>query len=133
MEDCMDTRELKNEVADWVDSQFDHVPLSVAEQLTDDMLFERIDLSDYDEDDDGEPPYPMWGTLFHYRGWGHDGFIEAAKKARFIVIKGVPEFDGVMLGVQGAGYSFYGAHWIPLYLALFEREDEFKGVSFRHL
>ena len=129
----MDLQALKNDVGLWVGRSFDYIPLQVAEQLTDGTLYEHIDLSGYDEDDDdGEPPYPVWGTLFHYRERGHTDFIEAAKKAGFLVIENIPEFDGVMLGLTGAGYSFYGAHWIPLYVELF-RKGEFDGVSFDHL
>jgi len=128
-----DLQTLKADAEIWVDRMFNQVPLAVAERMAEDMLFEHIDLSDYDEDYDGEPPYPMWGTLFHFRGNACSDFIESAKEAGFLVIQDVPEFDGVMLGVQGAGYSFYGAHWLPLYVAVLGLKEKFKGVSFDHL
>lgn len=112
----------KQKVENWVNSRFDYIPLYAAELLADNMLVDHIDLSDYDGDD-GELPYPMWGTLFHYRGRADD-FAELAKKAGFLVIEGVPDLDGVLLGVQGVGRSFYEAHWLPLYRALFGHEDE---------
>jgi hypothetical protein len=68
--------------------------------------------------------YPMHGTLFEFRDGTWGSFIEAAQDAGFIVLEDVPGFDGVMLGVAGCGYSFYGQHWIPLYLALYTPHNE---------
>lgn len=62
--------------------------------------------------------YPMWGTLFEV----NDSFVgtqilEKLKEVQDIGFLVLDDFDelGVCLGVAGAGYSFYDAHWTPLY------------------
>ncbi len=84
-------------------------------------------------------PLPMWGTLFapnesadvsslkqHYgRVSGTDGDEDLAclESAGWRGVAGTGvlavEFDGVLLlGIHGAGHSFYSHHWEPLYDAL---------------
>ena len=58
--------------------------------------------------------YPMWGTLFQC---DNPTVIEACKKQGLTIIRGFDNLDD-MVGVAGAGYSFYGAHWIPVWLSL---------------
>ncbi len=76
--------------------------------------------------------YPMWNTCFEFREEPSEEEIEAAIDAGFGVIEGLGEFN-TLLFVAGCGYSFYGEHWIPLYLSLPYNEDkrkEFKGVNY---
>lgn len=40
--------------------------------------------------------------------------IEAALASGFVVYRPTDVFGGLILGIDGGGYSFYGAHWIPL-------------------
>jgi hypothetical protein len=61
--------------------------------------------------------YPMWSTLFEFRSAPSEEILEAARKAGFGIISGSDHYE-TMLFVKGAGYSFYGAHWIPMYLNL---------------
>lgn len=76
--------------------------------------------------------YPMWNTLFEFKHEPSDEEVEAAKEAGFGVIKGMDDFNTTLF-VRGAGYSFYGAHWIPFYLNIPWRsalKDKYKGVKY---
>lgn len=61
--------------------------------------------------------YPMWNTCFEFKESISDEIREAAQKAGFGIIEGLDPFNTILF-VSGAGYSFYGAHWIPLFLEL---------------
>ncbi len=81
---------------------------------------------------DEQENYPMWNTLFEFKEEPSEEVIQAAIDAGFGVIEGMEDFKTTLF-VSGCGYSFYGAHWIPLYLALPWNTDEaktFEGVKF---
>ena len=69
-----------------------------------------------------EYAYPTgWGTLFNPKtgSWNDEEWIK--EHAREISAKcNVFIFEnddlGVLIGIDGGGYDFYEAHWIPLYL-----------------
>lgn len=88
-------------------------------------------ISDLEQEVEGiRDSYPMWGTLFELKdNW--DRITEEAKTCGFGVIKETDYFKP-MLFVEGAGYSFYAQHWIPLYMALFGETiaDKYKGVNY---
>jgi hypothetical protein len=67
---------------------------------------------DYDENMLGWPA--AWGTM--WRCTDHPAIREALDAAGFIVYMPDEEtdIDALLFGVDGCGYSFYGAHWIPL-------------------
>lgn len=69
------------------------------------------------EQEDGDY-YPMWGTLFECNdSYIADRILENVKGVQsigFIILDDFEELN-VCLGVNGAGYDFYEAHWIPLY------------------
>lgn len=84
---------------------------------------------------DEQENYPMWNTLFEWKEEPPEEFIQAAIKSGFGVIEGLEDFNTTLF-VSGAGYSFYGQHWIPMYLRLpfnQEKAKQFEGVSFKHL
>lgn len=64
---------------------------------------------------------PMWGTMWSFGDsaddwWLEDGNgIEIMSKCGFRIYES-DEF-GYFFGIDGAGYNFYDAHWIPLYKA----------------
>jgi hypothetical protein len=79
--------------------------------------------------------YPMWSTCFEFRHEPSEDTIQAAINAGFGVIEGLDDFN-TLLFVSGCGYSFFGAHWIPMYLNLPWNEDkrkEFADVKIDHL
>lgn len=94
--------------------------------------FRGIDRSDDESEDDGWGDglayldVPMWNTWFQPDERLDLEFIEAHQKEvaelGFTLIYHDDELWG--LGVDGAGYDFYDAHWIPLYkLRGFEWHD----------
>ena len=61
----------------------------------------------------------MWGTLWTL-GCKSDedwvsGNIEKMQECGFRVYE--QEDFGILIGIDGVGYDFYEAHWIPLYKA----------------
>lgn len=78
--------------------------------------------------------HPMWSTLFEFRGGEpSEEWIKKAIKVGFGIIEDLDDFN-TCLFVSGCGYSFYSAHWIPLYLSIFDWEAEkYKGINYRHL
>ena len=61
--------------------------------------------------------YPMWNTLFEFRSEPLSEWVEKARVCGFGVIDAFGPFKTTLF-VAGAGYSFYGQHWIPLYKRL---------------
>ena len=67
----------------------------------------------------------MWSTLFEakdstIKDWILENQEKIITKAGFTIIdlsrENEGEYEtGVFLGINGAGYDFYEAHWIPLY------------------
>lgn len=89
------------------------------------LLNERLDdvRSYLSEHDDNDHNYPMWCTLFEFRCEPSEELIGLAQAAGFGVIEGLDDFNTTLF-VAGAGYSFMGAHFIPLYLSYFTYEKE---------
>jgi len=79
--------------------------------------------SDFDNYMSGQENYPMWDTCFEFRNEPSEDEIQNAINAGFGIIEGLDDFN-TLLFVCGAGYSFYGAHWIPLYLATYKEYNE---------
>jgi hypothetical protein len=105
---------------------------------------ERGEITDIDENEDGDIIYeieldngkivnypaddfeveyddylPMWGTMWQFHdncdNWWleEDGGLEIMSECGFRIFYS-DEF-GYWFGIDGAGYDFYEAHWIPLY------------------
>ncbi len=64
---------------------------------------------------------PMWGTLWSFSDSADDYWleemdgIEQMSKCGFRIYES--DDFGYVFGIDGAGYDFYEAHWIPLYKA----------------
>lgn len=61
---------------------------------------------------------PMWSTLWSFddyfdKQWLERGGIEALSKSGFRIYESYRH--GHFFGIDGAGYDFYEAHWLPLY------------------
>jgi len=72
------------------------------------------------------PRYGAWPAAHGYVFWTTDwqspnqftpGIVAAGEESGFLVYEPT-EFNGHVLAVDGGGYDFYEAHWVPLYLAL---------------
>lgn len=77
--------------------------------------------------------YPMWSTLFEFRYKPSERALEAAREAGFGIITESEQYNS-MLFVRGAGYSFYSAHWIPMYLGLpWVDASKYKDLEYSHI
>lgn len=68
--------------------------------------------------DDG---LPLWGYMWQPHPWDVDWIrenLETVCACGFRVYE-EDDFD-ILLGIDGCGYDFYEAHWIPLYKARFQ-------------
>jgi len=80
------------------------------------------------QDDARDSNYPMWDTLFEFKHNPGEEVIQSAIDAGFGIIEGMDDFK-TMLFIAGCGCSFYGAHWIPLFISLPWNEDIKKEVE----
>lgn len=75
--------------------------------------------SDFDVERDGE--LPMWGTMWSFGDSCDDWWTEENGGIRIMSGCGFRIYEheefGYFFGIDGAGYDFYEAHWVPLYRA----------------
>lgn len=66
-----------------------------------------------------EDRLPMWGTMWAFSDPCDERWLE--KNLRELADCGFRIYEsedyGYLFGIDGAGYDFYSAHWIPLYRA----------------
>lgn len=75
------------------------------------------------QDDDFEviryDELPMWGTMWSFGDGADDWWLENEDGIRKLSECGFRVYEseefGYYFGIDGAGYSFYDEHWIPLY------------------
>lgn len=154
--------ELKNLAYNWVET-FNYIQVDVLNKCCEDMLIEYIrqpeitfeDVAEYSEltakqlqrkyktvenceeyetcrEEKEQSNYPMWNTCFEFKHEESEETIQAAIDAGFGIIEGMEDFN-TLLFVSGCGYSFYGAHWIPLFLNLPWNSDlkkKYTGVDY---
>ena len=107
------------EVSAWVNG-FNQIPTDVVAKLMQIDIESVRELTTVEEDE--YPEYlPMWGTMWTLSDslleeWIKEN-IEIMQELGFRVYES--EDLGILLGIDGAGYSFYEAHWIPLYTAYY--------------
>lgn len=62
---------------------------------------------------------PMWGTMWSFGDscddWWLENNLDIMSNCGFRIYES--EKYGYFFGIDGAGYNFYEAHWIPLYKA----------------
>lgn len=80
----------------------------------------KIRQDDCEECWDVDSNYPIWNWLFEIDtfDWLIKDNIEQIQELGFVVIEPFNNFSW-MLGFRGCGYSFYDAHWIPLFIDVF--------------
>ena len=110
----------------WVDS-FNEIPVSAAEKLwdaSDYADFEEITPYDDDWDEDLESQFPMWSTMWSFsdpcdKEWANGEHLGPHLKEMMDCGFRIYESEdfGTVFGIDGAGYSFFDEHWIPLYKA----------------
>jgi hypothetical protein len=64
---------------------------------------------------------PMWGTMWSFGDSCDDWWLEEKEGLKLMSECGFRIYEneefGYFFGIDGAGYDFYEAHWIPLYKA----------------
>lgn len=101
--------EYKDDYKDWYDIKLDNG----------DILY-RQTIDDFEEVNRHEC-FPMWGTMWQFNNSCDDYWLEelnglqAMSKCGFRIY--YSEEFGYFFGIDGCGYDFYEAHWIPLYEA----------------
>jgi len=131
----------------WVERDFSNIPTDLIEKAYKDSYYDEIEIlaptfedfkKEYREENQCEvecdecidetcleayeeenPKIPMWGWVFVPNDpcdqeWIR-GHADKVAECGFIVYE--TDEIGVYLGVNGAGYDFYEAHWLPLYRA----------------
>ncbi len=80
-----------------------------------------VEIGDDDMELDNYDGLPMWGTMWQFGDSCDDHWLESKENRRLMSKCGfrIYEHDewGYFFGIDGAGYDFYDAHWIPLYKA----------------
>lgn len=78
-----------------------------------------IECSEEDFEVDRNSFLPMWGTLWSFGDGCDDYWLENEDGIRKMSECGFRVYChdewGYFFGLDGAGYDFYGEHWIPLY------------------
>lgn len=82
---------------------------------------EVIQVSEDDMEKEEYGGLPMWGTLWQFGDSADDWWLEEGDGIRIMSECGFRIYEheefGYFFGIDGAGYDFYEAHWIPLYKA----------------
>lgn len=64
---------------------------------------------------------PMWGTMWSFSDSADDYWLSDGNGIRIMSQCGFRIYEheeyGYFFGIDGAGYDFYEAHWVPLYKA----------------
>lgn len=64
---------------------------------------------------------PMWGTMWSFKDWVDNYWLENCDGIRIMSECGFRIYEheefGYFFGIDGAGYSFYEPHFLPLYKA----------------
>ena len=79
----------------------------------------RFTVNSYEVDCENLSIFPMWGTVWQSVGLQSEWIgrnLDTVADCGFEIYE-ADDLDGYILGVDGAGYDFYEAHWVPLYEA----------------
>lgn len=104
----------------WV-NEFNGIPARMAFKDYDEWEFtgklDEDEVEDYGEQY-GPVDVPMWGTVWMMDDMLDEEWIDANREEvmelGFTICENYEE-GWLLLGIDGAGYDFYEAHWIPLY------------------
>jgi len=120
---------VKEATEKWV-SQFNEIPQSLVRkaysrkgisdirEVTPISSGNRVDIDHlYVERDNFRP---IWGTMWMFDNVADNYWIEEKNGLQLMADCGFRIYEieeGYIFGIDGAGYAFYEAHWIPLYRA----------------
>ena len=91
------------------------------EKIVVDFDGEEIECDRYDLSREEFGDLPMWGCLWAFNDMCDKEWIEKYENQIKMAELGFKLYDsedyGIAFGIDGCGYDFYEAHWIPLYKA----------------
>lgn len=92
---------------------FNTVEAATARHAADKAKVEKhnVDVVAFRSEREGQDILPMWGTMWHVEDHPE---IRSALATEGLRVYEHDEINGLLFGVEGCGYDFYGAHWIPL-------------------
>ena len=81
---------------------------------------EQMDISEDSFEVEYDSYLPMWNTMWAFNNfcdnyWLENGGLQIMADCGFRIYE--QEDYGYIFGIDGCGYDFYEAHWIPLYKA----------------
>ena len=83
--------------------------------------WEEVTESDEEEYEYYNDVFPAWGWMWSFDDSADDYWLEELDGIRIMSDLGFRVYKseefGYFFGIDGAGYNFYEAHWIPLYKA----------------
>jgi len=111
---------IKSATEDWVMS-FDSVPQNIVVKLFE-AGDEIVEVTPPRKDNDEYDSFlPMWGTMWSFGDSADRWWIEQEENLQKMADCGFRIYEqedyGYIFGIDGMGYDFYEAHWIPLYKA----------------
>lgn len=78
---------------------------------------EEVDVKEDDFEVERDGFLPMWGTMWQFNepcdNWWLENHLQEMADCGFRIYE--QEDYGYIFGIDGCGYDFYEAHWIPLY------------------
>lgn len=82
---------------------------------------EQVEISADEVDIEHLELLQMWGTMWSFGDSADDWWLEGGNGIEIMSERGFRIYEsdkfGYFFGIDGAGYNFYDAHWIPLYKA----------------
>lgn len=82
---------------------------------------EEVEISQDDFEVQHDGFLPMWGTMWTFGDSCDDWWLEEKSGLQAMADCGFRIYEsddfGYIFGIDGAGYDFYEAHWMPLYRA----------------
>lgn len=82
---------------------------------------EEVEISQADFEVQKDSFLPMWGTMWTFGESIDDGWLDYGDGLQAMADCGFRIYEsddfGYIFGIDGAGYDFYEAHWVPLYRA----------------
>ncbi len=103
---------------EWVRT-FTSIPQAIVEKLL--HAGEPITEVTPIEGEDFDVVLPMWGTMWSFNNFLDEEWLNNKENRKIMADCGFRVYEqedyGYIFGIDGAGYDFYEAHWIPLYKA----------------
>ncbi len=103
---------------EWIHS-FTRIPKAIVEKLyqAGDTIIEVTPT----EGEDFDTSLPKWGTMWSFSNILDEAWLDDDENRKVMADCGFRIYEqedyGYIFGIDGAGYDFYEAHWIPLYKA----------------